>query len=90
MTLTLFFIFLMGIANFACHRAMLESRHPLIEEATAPLRSRLGQQATYVLEFLMLVTAMLIEASYPLITMTLYGLYTMFNILAYQWLLHQK
>ncbi len=90
MTLSLLFIFAFGVANFAVHRAMLESRHPLIEEATAPLRGTFGQQATYVLEFLMLVAAMMAEGKYPILSLSLYGIYTIFNILAYQWLRQQK
>lgn len=90
MTVALLFIFLMGIANFACHRAMLESRHPLVEEATAPLRNALGQYATYGLEFFMLVAAMLMEGRRPILILMLYGLYTIFNILAYQWLHDQE
>lgn len=87
-SLTLILLFLMGIANFAAHRGMLESGHPLVEEATRSLRSTFGRNATYVLEYILLVTAMMFHASHPILPVLLYGLYTMFNVLAYFWL-HQ-
>ena len=88
-SLSLFFIFLMGIANFAAHRAMIESPNPVVQAAIAPLRGRFGQQATYVLEFFVLLGVMAFEHRHPLVTLILYGLYTMFNMLTYFWFHHQ-
>lgn len=88
-TLTLFFLFLMGIANFAAHRAMLESPHPVVQEALSSLRGQFGQQATYILEFFVLLGAMAFESKHPLATLIIYGLYTMFNLLTYFWFHHQ-
>lgn len=88
-TLTFLLILIMGSANFAAHRAMLESGHPAVMDALAPLRSRFGQYITYVLEFTVLVAALTLEHGHPIATLSLYGLYTMFNILAAAWLHHQ-
>lgn len=54
--------FLCGIANFAMHKAVLESGHPLL--AHVPwYASRKGRQFGLVLEFVMLTGAMLMIAS---------------------------
>jgi hypothetical protein len=42
MTILLIVIFLAGIGNFAMHRWLLESGHPLVEAAIAPIRRTLG------------------------------------------------
>jgi hypothetical protein len=54
-------VFLLGIVNFAAHRAVLESRHPLIEampQAIRALGSLLGGRLSLVAEFVMLLGAL--------------------------------
>ena len=51
-------IFCAGVGNFAMHRWMLESGHPMVEAATRPFRQNFGRHATYVVEFLILVGAL--------------------------------
>jgi hypothetical protein len=53
--------FLLGIANFAMHKAVLESRHPML--AQMPWFEMLGGRFSFGLEFLLLVGAMLLAAT---------------------------
>jgi hypothetical protein len=50
-------VFLLGIANFAAHRAVLESGHPLVD-AMPRMLQMLGGRASLVAEFAMLLGAM--------------------------------
>ena len=52
---------LLGIGNFAMHKAVLESRHPLL--AQMPWMEMLGGRFSLALEFLLLVGALLLLAS---------------------------
>lgn len=80
-------VFLLGIANFAMHKAMLESRHPMVAEARASLGWLTRSPLSYALEFAILVAALgfaRIEA--PLIAL-FYGGYTAINALGAWFLL---
>jgi hypothetical protein len=50
-------VFILGIANFALHRAVLESDHPLVDSLPAMFRL-LGGRMSLVVEFAMLLGAM--------------------------------
>jgi hypothetical protein len=54
--------FLLGIGNFALHRAVLESRHHLVEQMPRILR-RLGGRASLIAEFVLLLGALLLVAN---------------------------
>jgi hypothetical protein len=54
-------LFLLGVANFAMHRAVLASGHPLLRQAPWFLHM-LGGRFSLAVEFLMLVAAMLMVA----------------------------
>jgi len=54
--------FLLGIANFAMHKAVLESRHPLLAEMPGFVRL-LGGKASFVAEFVLLAGALLLTAA---------------------------
>ena len=60
--MVIFFVLLMGIGNFALNKAVLESRHPLLAQM-AWLVNRFGGRGSLVLEFVLLVAAMLLVAS---------------------------
>jgi len=62
MILTLSIMFLLGIANFAIHQAVMESGHPLIEQMSG-FAQLLGGKATLIAEFAVLLVAMLIAAN---------------------------
>lgn len=51
-------IFLLGIANFAVHKAVLESRHPLLGQVPVFFHL-LGGRFSLIVEFLMLLGALL-------------------------------
>lgn len=52
-------IFCLGIGNFAVHKAVLETRHPMIWQRQW-LTDRLGMNFSLFIEFLVLVGAMLL------------------------------
>jgi hypothetical protein len=60
-TMLIIVTFLLGIGNFALHRAVLESRHPVL--AQMPWRELMGGRFSLAIEFLMLVGAMLLVVS---------------------------
>lgn len=86
MTVALIAIFLAGTGNFAMHRWLLESGHPLVDAAIAPIRRALGRHATYVLEFLLLLGAMLLSVQNWFVALCLYGVYTALNAATIAWL----
>lgn len=55
-------VFFLGIANFAMHKAVLESGHPLLAVLPALMRGS-GLSFGYSLEFLVLVGSMLLTVS---------------------------
>jgi hypothetical protein len=55
-------IFLLGVANFAMHKAVLESGHPLLGQVPWFVHM-LGGRASLIVEFVMLLGAMLMVAS---------------------------
>lgn len=86
MLIALIAILLAGTANFAMHRWMLESGHPVVEAATGPLRRALGRHATYVIEFTLFLGAALLTETHWLAALILYGLYTVMNVATVAWL----
>ncbi len=60
--MALVFIFLMGIGNFALHKAVLESGHPLLGQMPWFVH-KLGDRLTLVTEFLVLLAALLLAAN---------------------------
>lgn len=58
----IFIVFLLGLGNFALHKAVLESRHPALDGVRPGLR-RYGGFATLAFEFVCLVVAMLLVAN---------------------------
>jgi hypothetical protein len=56
--MVLFFVFLLGIGNFAAHKAVLESGHPVLAQL-AWLFESLGGRLSLLLEFAMLLGTML-------------------------------
>jgi hypothetical protein len=55
-------IFLLGIGNFAMHKAVLESGHPLIGKVPWFVHM-IGGRATLIVEFLVLLAALLLAAN---------------------------
>jgi heme/copper-type cytochrome/quinol oxidase subunit 3 len=57
----LIFTFVLGIANFALHKAVLESGHPLL--GRMPFMNMLGPRASLAAEFVVLLGALLLVSS---------------------------
>lgn len=82
-------IFCAGVGNFAMHRAFMESDDPLIRQMVKPLVDKVGPNITYVFEYLLLVGAMAIATRNGFTALTLYGLYTLFNAMAFSWVMNR-
>lgn len=81
----LIFIFLLGIGNFAAHKAVLESRHPLLNRVPMFFQL-LGGRFSLLVEFAMLLGAMLMVAQGSIGWVLFYGIYTAVNALS-AWLI---
>ncbi|WP_390584671.1 hypothetical protein [Erythrobacter sp. MTPC3] len=62
MPITVLALFVLGIGNFALHKAVLESDHPMMSQF-APLTRFMGGKLTLVVEFGILVAAMIMVAN---------------------------
>lgn len=62
MTMAMVIIFLLGIGNFTLHKAVLESRHPMLGQMPWFVHM-LGGRLTLVTEFLILLAALLLAAN---------------------------
>ena len=60
--MALVFIFVLGIGNFALHKAVLESGHPLLGQMPWFVHM-LGGRITLATEFLVLLAALLLAAN---------------------------
>ena len=78
-------IFLLGIGNFALHKAVLESGHPLLGKMPWFVHM-LGGRLTLATEFLVLLAAMLLTANGWAGLAWLYLAYTGLNAIA-AWLI---
>jgi len=76
--MTIGILFILGIANFALHRAMLDSDHPLLASLPPALRAN-GGRLSLAFEFLILLLAMLLAANGWPSAAWVYGLYTLIN-----------
>jgi hypothetical protein len=71
-------LFLLGIANFAMHKAVLESGHPLLRQVPWYYHM-LGGRFSMSVEFLMLLGAMLMVDSGAMAWAWGYGIYSAVN-----------
>lgn len=71
-------VFVFGIANFAMHKAVLESGHPLLA-ATPWFVHLLSGRFSLIVEFLMLLGAMLMVADGAQAWAWGYGVYSLGN-----------
>lgn len=76
--MAIFLLFLLGIANFAMHKAVLESGHPLLGRMPWFFHMLGGRFSLWV-EFLMLLAAMLMAASGSTTWAWLYAAYSVLN-----------
>jgi hypothetical protein len=78
--------FAFGIANFAMHKAVIESGHPFVEDTKLYFGRYLGKSGSYILEFGILLSALFFAQAGSLIAMGFYLAYTLMNLIA-TWLL---
>jgi len=78
-------LFLLGIANFTMHKAVLECGHPLLDQVPGYFRM-LGGRFSLFVEFFMLLGAMLMVESGAIGWAWFYGLYSLLNGLS-AWLI---
>lgn len=87
--MALFIIFLLGIGNFALHKAVLESGHPILAQLMRggdSGKARRGRGVMLAFEFLLLTAAMLLAANrWPEVAFV-YALYTTLNLVT-AWLI---
>jgi hypothetical protein len=83
--MAIFVIFLLGIANFAMHKAVLESHHPLLGRMPWFFHL-LGGRFSLGVEFLMLLAAMLMVSAGAFAWAWIYVIYSLFNGLS-AWLI---
>ncbi len=86
MNISIILIFLCGVANFAMHKATMESRHPMVEQMRHSMGKGFGGWAGYALEFAVLLAAMGFAGAGSTIALFVYGVYTLFNAAA-AWML---
>ena len=83
--MTIGLLFLFGIANFAIHKAVLESGHPMVAALPTVLRDQ-GGRLSLGLEFLLLLVALLLAGNGSWAAAWTYGCYSVINA-ATGWLL---
>lgn len=76
--MAIFVLFLLGTANFAMHKAVLESGHPLLGRMPWFVHM-LGGRWTLWVEFGMLLAAMLMAAGGASVWTWLYVVYSLLN-----------
>lgn len=76
--LPIVFVFCFGVLNFAAHKAVIESGHPMLVHVPRFLQS-LGGRFGLVVEFAMLLGAMIMAAAGSAGWAWLYAVYTALN-----------
>lgn len=83
--LSIVFVFCFGVLNFAAHKAVIESGHPMLAQVPWFFQS-LGGRLSLVVEFAMLLGAMIMAAAGSVGWAWAYGFYTGLNGLS-AWLI---
>lgn len=72
-------LFALGVANFAIHKAVLESGHPLVDAMPHAFR-RGGGRMSLFFEFMVLLAAMLMATNGWQGAVVIYLIYSLLNI----------
>lgn len=83
--MAVFFIFVFGVLNFAMHKAVLESGHPLLGRMPWLFYAR-GGLISLAVEFVMLVAALLLVAQGSIGWAATYAAYSVLNAVS-AWLI---
>jgi ABC-type transport system involved in cytochrome bd biosynthesis fused ATPase/permease subunit len=81
---------LFGVTNFFLHKAVVESRHPFVEDTKYYFGRYLGPHGSYLIEFIVLLAAMVFAAAGSWLILLIYFFYTVFNMIAAWMLLNGK
>ncbi|QVM84478.1 hypothetical protein HT578_12975 [Novosphingobium decolorationis] len=84
-TIAVLVVFCLGVINFAAHKAVLESGHPMLAQVPWLLKS-LGGRASLIVEFVMLLGALLMVSAGSQGWALLYLVYSLVNGVA-AWLI---
>ena len=76
-------VFILGVANFYLHRAVMDGREPVFAEIATAIRKIGGRWGSYGLEFAILVGAMWFAARGEARAPIFYGGYTLINWFGY-------
>lgn len=82
----LIFSFLMGVANFAMHKAVVESGHPFVEDTKRHFGKHIGPYGSYAIELALLIGALWLANEGSVLIALFYAAYTGMNGIA-TWLL---
>lgn len=72
-------LFVLGVANFAIHKAVLESGHPLLDTLPGPMRGG-GGRMSLAFEFIVLLSAMLMATNAWPGAAVVYFIYSLLNL----------
>ncbi len=78
--------FLLGIANFAMHKAVIDSDHPFVHDSKLYFGRHIGPYGSYIIEYILLLGTLYFAHNGSIIIPICYLGYTLFNALA-AWLL---
>jgi hypothetical protein len=76
--MALIVLFILGVGNFAMHRAIVDSGHPMLMRAPW-FANQMGGYVSLLIEYLMLLACMVMTAQGSAGWVWGYGLYTMAN-----------
>ncbi len=82
-----FLCFILGIANFAFHKAVVESGHPFVEDTKEYFGRFMGRYGSFYIEFGVLFAALLAASWGSIFVPICYVAYTLTNLIAV-WLLN--
>lgn len=82
----LIFTFLMGVANFAMHKAVIECGHPFVEDTKRYFGRYLGPYGSYTIELALLTGALWLANEGSVLGGLFYLAYTGMNAIA-TWML---
>lgn len=80
--------FILGITNFASHKAVMESGHPFVEDSKIYFGQHFGKYTGYILEFIILLGALIYSET--LTFAMIYALYSGLNITTAYLLINRK
>ena len=82
--------FVLGVANFAMHKAVMESGHPFVEDTKLYFGRHFGRNGSYMVEYILLLGALFFAHANSGLIFGLYAGYTLCNAMAAWMLLSRR